>query len=368
MKLQLTAGVYLEFEDGALLAHTLNDKMQCRLDTPVIDVLKRLHEPVAMDQLLERFAPDQQESVGKVLTSLLEAGFLEEVRDEGAVRRGHEPWWEAWGTAARSFHFASRDADFVKFRSDRARELTQELADSRPNPPIAKNYLDRPQLPLPRVLDPLDVPFKQVLERRRTHRDFQDVTVSLDAFATVMHYTFGPLRYQDTGLLGTQMVKASPAGGSRHDVECYVACFNVADVPPGLYHYNTQTHALSRLRAFTRERTMELLDDQTYCGSCGFICFLTSVVERVTHKYRHPRAYRTWMYNVGHAAQTFVLVATALGLGPFQTAAFADTELEAELGISPAEEFCTYVVGAGIPHLTDSGLPLDFRPPRVPTL
>ena len=49
----------------------------------------------------------------------------------------------------------------------------------------------------------------------------------------------------------------------------------------------------------------------------------------------------------GHVAQTFVLAATALGLGAWQTAAFHDSEIEGVLGVDGVEETALYALGAG---------------------
>jgi len=49
----------------------------------------------------------------------------------------------------------------------------------------------------------------------------------------------------------------------------------------------------------------------------------------------------------GHLGQTFCLVAAALGLAPFCTAALADTVIEHDLGLDGRTQPAMYVVGAG---------------------
>ena len=206
----------------------------------------------------------------------------------------------------------------------------------------------------------------EALMQRRTHRYFDQIPVSIDDLSTVLHYTFAPQRFADSGLFNVQQMRTSPSAGGRHEVECYVAALNVTGIPGGLYHYNPLTHALELLDdSFGPEEIGELTYTQRQCCECSFLCLTTVVSERLAWKYRHPRAYRLWMYDAGHYGQTFALVCTALGLGPFQTAAFRDTGLEAALNLDGDSEFAAYMLGAGMVH--DSGgaykLPRDYSFP-----
>lgn len=161
---------------------------------------------------------------------------------------------------------------------------------------------------------------------------------------------FGPSEFLDGQDFGALMKRTSAAGGSRHELEAYVAVSAVEGVTPGLYHYNVLEHSLELLDpAFTRERATHLSFDQEAVAEAPVTVFLTAVIERMSSKYRAPRAYRVMLMNAGHLAQTFALTATALGLGPFQTAAFRDSELEDALGVDGIAETALYVLAAGIP-------------------
>lgn len=365
MKIRRAPHIYMEWEDDEIVARRLGYDVKCQLGPPVVDLLDKLREPMDRLDLLADYPEDERASVDGVLDGLLDAGLIAwDGRADTA--QGDEEWWQGWGTEARVFHFATRDAEFVPFRSEQSEAYIRELAAQGPTTPLAKRYPDSPTIALP-PHRPVTAAMSPTLEKRRTHRNFHDVPVSLADFSTVMHYSFAPLGYQDTGPLGVQMVKASPAGGSRHDLECYVSCFNVEDVPEGLYHYNGPDHSLELIRTdLSREVILDLTDQQTHCVTGAFTCFLTTVPERIVFKYRHPRAYRLWMYNAGHVGQTFALTCTALGLGPFQTAVFDDSGLEKELRIDPSCEFATYILGAGVPVVTDTGLPVDFWPADRP--
>lgn len=210
---------------------------------------------------------------------------------------------------------------------------------------------------------------RDAFARRRTHRDFSETPVEADQLATVLSCAFAPQRFIDAELFGVQQLRASPSAGARHEVECYVAVLNVTGIPAGLYHYNALTHSLELLRDdIDRQAVGQLTYDQRQCLQGAFLCFTTVVAQRLAWKYRHPRAYRLWMLDAGHYGQTFALACTALGLGPFQTAAFRDSAVETALGIDGNEEFAAYLLGAGVPlaDRSSGSLPPDYRYP-LPT-
>jgi nitroreductase len=64
-------------------------------------------------------------------------------------------------------------------------------------------------------------------------------------------------------------------------------------------------------------------------------------------------AYRTLFLDAGHLAQTFCLLATARGLGPFTTAALQDSYIERIIGLDGVSEFPIYLCGAGVPAKTN---------------
>lgn len=329
-----------------------------------------------VDDLLAGFpdAPGARQAVDtlrslKLLTS-------DEVTDGATVEEADElrtPWrW--WGLTTQRFHTDARDANYLVDTPQRDRTAAEIAADGE-WPAAFKDYPDRPVVMLPRRPLPLHAPVDEVFAARRTHRIFSDTPVTLDQLSTVLFYSFAPQRFLDAGLFGVQQARVPASAGARHEAECYVVAFNVAGVQPGLYHYSTRQHALELLRPdVTREQVAELTYHQGPSYEGAFTCLTTAVANRLAWKYRHPRAYRLWMYDAGHYAQTFALACTALGLGPFQTVAFADTELERFLGVDGEQEFAVYLLSAGVPAgavtsgTVTAALPADFRHPAPAVL
>jgi SagB-type dehydrogenase family enzyme len=76
---------------------------------------------------------------------------------------------------------------------------------------------------------------------------------------------------------------------------------------------------------------------------------MTALLERSMWKYHHSHAYRVLLLDAGHLGQTFHLVATALGLAPFTSAATDDLFLEQRLHLNVAREIVVYGAAAGWP-------------------
>jgi len=94
-------------------------------------------------------------------------------------------------------------------------------------------------------------------------------------------------------------------------------------------------------RQILQDDLFYLTYEQPMCADAPIGIFVTAVVDRMGYKYRHPRALRVVYYDVGHLGQTFALVATIYGFGPFQTAAFRDREVEKLLGLDGSmKPFC----------------------------
>lgn len=333
------------------------------IDLPALELLSHFDDWTDPASVALAVPEHDPESITEAAEQLAEVGLL--VTPDNVEREERLlTEWANWGEEARYFHFSTKNAVYTGDSKE------QRLADARwvretggPPPPIFKTYPDAPRVYLPRTFVPLNRDFGTVLTNRRTHRAFTGEPVNLQVFSTLLFMTFGPMMLFDSGDLGTLMLRTSPCGGARHELEAYVAVLDVDGIEPGLYHYSPENHALELLDgSFDRSRVHRLSYESEMCTPTAFACFVTAVFARTMWKYRHPRAYRVTTLNAGHMGQTFDLTATALGLGPWQTAAFRDDELEAALGIDGFSEGALYMFGAGIPiPMASTGQPTELK-------
>ncbi|MGN9907638.1 SagB family peptide dehydrogenase [Phytohabitans sp. LJ34] len=260
--------------------------------------------------------------------------------------------WRAMGPAATHYHLASRTQAGDSFRTaveDAA--VLRAKAVRTPQPSPVKEYAG-PRVPLPDGELPAE-PFGAVLEGRRSTRWFDaERPMSVVDFATLLRWTAGVRHEVDVPGLGPTLLKTTPSGGARHPIEVYPVVRAVDGLAPGVYHYASREHALSRLTAapVDADTLQAWCGGQPHASSAACLLLYTAVPERTTWKYASSRAYRALLLDLGHLSQTVYLVAAALRLGVFFTAATRDAMVEEALGLSWTDEVFLGVTGVGVPH------------------
>jgi SagB-type dehydrogenase family enzyme len=228
--------------------------------------------------------------------------------------------------------------------------LQARLAAER-EPPKFKRYRGAKGRRLPVAPGPEKTnSLEQTLVARRTVREFARKPVRLEDLAAIVRGTWGRTGWLDAGKYGRLPLKTSPSAGCLHPIECYVIAWNVSELPAGLYHYDVASDELRRLRSGDlRAAAVRTASGQRWVGRAAFLCVMTAVFERTLWKYEIESAYRVLWLDAGHLAQTFCLLATSRGLGPFTTAAIQDTFVENLIGLDGVKEFPVYLCGAGVP-------------------
>ena len=254
--------------------------------------------------------------------------------------------WSNWLPEG-CFHFATKHTRYIHPEITTA-EL-KKLLPKTPQPCFFKTYPGNPRIELP-TGGSCESEFVRVLLARRTHRKFRKGDISVGQLSELLRLTWGVTGYISSGLFGHLPLKTSPSGGARNPVEVYVAAIRVADLEPGLYHYDASQHKLEQIcRKPMQNRAVQYCADQRYAGNAAALFIMTAVFARSMYKYHRARAYRVVTLDAGHLGQTFSLVATWLGLAPFTTAALKDILIEEDLGIDGIQESVLYVAGVGWP-------------------
>lgn len=348
MRIRRAKCLVVYWSPDQLLLDRILAQRTMRISIATFTTLTQFNSWVEYDYAIQKMASRQG------IDTLLEHGLLleEGTREAGLDERVHHQW-RYWNPQATAFHFSTKDANYVDSTAE-----TRQAIVAEGRPPLMKAYPAADRVPLPRLPISIEQDFVTTLYNRRTHRSFSNAPVPRNAFAALLSTVFGPKDFISANEFGSLMIRTSPAGGARNELEAYVAVFNVENIDSGIYHYNILEHSLELLHeGQTREKLSDFCRSQSGINEAGFVVILTAVVERMTSKYRAPRAYRVMLINAGHIGQSFALTATALGLGPFQTAAFKDTEIEHLLGLDTATESAVYVLSAGVPDVvaTDEG-------------
>jgi SagB-type dehydrogenase family enzyme len=334
------------FQDGTLHCKnylTGKEFEASPLLVPILDKLDRWRAFRGVEQLLPEYSPVSiRHSLHRLIasTAVLVRGGSQSKRESALSA------WQTWGVEARFFHLATKNTHTAAITVDEAR-FNRALKRREPPPPSIKRYFARTRVHLPNPSGQLRGQLPEVLLNRRTHRHFGAGRVSLEQLSILLRLTWGFTNHIHWPGLGSLPVKTSPSGGARHSLEVYLWCSRVKGLSPGIYHYRPDRHELELLKAGRiAEQMARLCGHQEWVQDCSVLFVMTTVLARVTWRYRFSRAYRVILLEAGHFGQTFCLVATWLGLAPFCTAALDDEKIEIDLDLN-AGEAVLYAAGVG---------------------
>jgi SagB-type dehydrogenase family enzyme len=313
-------------------------------------ILGLFDRPRSAESAARRLPHDEPRRIRRGIEDLRRIGFLLPV-DEARKKSSRIRAWKE-NVASAFYHAASRDLRYLQEPGAVEGFVRSRVLSTR-RPPLSKRYrsLVRWKLPAPSTRErDLRPDLEATLAERRTVREFRRAPVAFEDLGRIVRGTWGKTGTLDGGLLGRLMTKTSPSGGALHPIECYVIAWNVRGLPPGLYHYDVASDELRRLkRGNLRAAAVRAASGQTWVGRAAFLCVMTAVFARSLWKYQSENAYRILWLDAGHLCQTFDLLATARGLGPFQTAAIQDSYIEKLIGLDGVKEFPVYLCGAGVP-------------------
>ncbi|HUK30586.1 MAG TPA: SagB family peptide dehydrogenase, partial [Candidatus Acidoferrum sp.] len=262
-------------------------------------------------------------------------------RDENFAKKWR--YWLPYG----SFHFGTRDIAYIS--PEQGRRVARGFLRHSSQHSFFKSYPGALRIKLPPPPSTKGE-FLRTLLGRKTHREFSGRPVALDAISQLLHYTFGVMGYLKAPVYGMLPLTTSPSGGARHPIEPYLVALQVKGLPSGVYHYQTNKHALELVRAgATRKLVLGYAENQPHVANAAAVLLMTAVFPRTMWKYRHARAYRVVLLDAGHACQTFCLVATWLGLAPFCTAVFNESLIDRDLRVDGITESALYIAGVGMP-------------------
>jgi SagB-type dehydrogenase family enzyme len=338
------------WKDGRLFFHNFAGRLTVSAKPLTCEVLDFFGDWRTFAKAIARFTDYTPKSVRSAISQLAKQGLLlpknsPEAKQDSRIAKE----WSAWLPEG-SFHFSTKDALYVgsNWTFDRLKSVLPKT----PQPKIFKTVKGaKKTLPPARAFP--DSEFIRLLMTRRTHRRFSKEEVTLEAVSQLLRLVWGVTGYLHSPIFGSLPTKTSPSGGARHPGEVYVMALRVKGLRAGLYHYHPAHHHLKTISTnATRDRAWLYCARQDYVGNAAALFLMTAIFRRSMWKYGHARAYRVVLLDAGHLCQTFLLVATWLGLAPFCTAALKDTLIEEDLGIDGIRESVLYVAGVGLPSTT----------------
>jgi SagB-type dehydrogenase family enzyme len=349
LKMRSSPHIVMYFRRGNLIVENYMIRQSFQIDFDALTLLRYFSTWRTASQASQDLRSYNRESVFRSIQGLKGSGLLiTEGSDQDRLDSKFGKEW-LWPTASRYYHFSTK----IDEPHNTKEEITQyymRYLKGRKQPPIYKSYPRQPRIRLMKGLD-AEAPFFGTLRRRRSTRKLSGKPISFREMSRLAYYTWGRISFYKTREFGELLHKTSPSAGARHPIETYAIVNNVDGIGPGIYHYSVREHSLELLKAGDfRERCVELTAGHSWTKNASALFVMTAVVARTAWKYRVPRVYRAFLLDAGHLSQSFLLVATALGLGAFCIGIVRDNLIEKELNLDGISETVLFVVGVGQPH------------------
>lgn len=332
-------GVELELSRFAYLRRVGADLVLAAPDAPcdVVVVSAQAQEwltACSRPQVLDGAGPAERSALLGLLHAL---GLLTVV---GEVEPSATRMWE-WHD--RLFHRSARSYD-----DHRARGATYRWRGQRDSPPPTRTPYTGPVHQLHRPgPDDRSAPLRTVMEDRRSRRDMSGTAVTRDEVGELLHRVARTTEVVD----GPDPVvrRPYPSGGSRHELDFYLAVRRCQGLEPDLYHYRGDDHALVALGAPAAAAAM-LTDSARAWGQPDappqVLVVLSSRLPRLAWKYE-AIAYKISLLNAGVAIANLHLVTTDMGLAGCAVGSGNPELFAAGTGADPWEETSIAEFGFG---------------------
>lgn len=215
-----------------------------------------------------------------------------------------------------------------------------------PAPPGRKSLpedMHRIALPAPSASSARTMDFKELLETRRSVRNFSDEPLSLADLGFLLWAAQGV-----TGYDGEARFRTAPSAGGRYPLETYIGVANVAGLVPGIYLYEPETHSLIVVleSALAPQKLQAACYGEPAVKCAAAVLLWTATPRRTEWKYAFT-AHRMIAMEAGHACQNVCLAATALGMGACPLLSYHQSAIDRWLGIDGREEFVLYLAAVG---------------------
>lgn len=260
-------------------------------------------------------------------------------------------WLQLGWHDALAIHHATADARWVHdYRGApqvMVRESTNEPvlpSEPRPTPAYAEGGT---RIPLPEP-EPLESSYRDYLSKRRTRRNFDGTTVTLQDLGSIARWTLSRNHLPDRRFISPTYIDDGPYLGYFALDTAQVDFATGATRRFAFYGYRPDDHCLV-LISETDDMTgwSDLLWTQTYAEGAPLLLILAADLPQFMWKYRTGRAYRWVFSEIGSFMHTAGAVATARGLKVFQTPAIDDAAVCEALRVDPVRTLPLYVAAVG---------------------
>ncbi len=231
--------------------------------------------------------------------------------------------------------------DFQELTSYTRRNVGGRSLDWSKKPPTFKRY-EAPRIPLATPEIEGGMPVWKAMQRRRSHRDFSEDSISSETLSQLIWATQGV-----TAVAGDTLFRTAPSAGGLFPIETYLVINRVEKLESGLYHLFLPEWELEFLSPGNYGVPLaQAALDQGMMAQAAVDFVWTAVIPRSAWKYEQ-RAYRYIYLDAAHICQNLYLACEAFGLGCCAVGAFFDSEANQLIGVDGNEETVIYMAAIG---------------------
>jgi SagB-type dehydrogenase family enzyme len=194
-----------------------------------------------------------------------------------------------------------------------------------------------------------------------------NATPDLKAVAQLLYLSAGITRQRKYSG-GEIYFRAAACTGALYEVELYLVCGDLAELPPGVYHFAPAEFGLRQLRAGDyRSVLVEATGNEPAIARAQLTIVCTCTYWRNAWKYQ-ARTYRHFGWDNGTLLANLLAVATALGLPAKVVCGFVDMTVNRLLNVDSQREVAFSMIALGHVSSVPSLSPKEFSPLGLETV
>ena len=175
-----------------------------------------------------------------------------------------------------------------------------------------------------------DCSIESALRKRRSTREYLNEPLSLEEVSQLL--------WSAQGITDPEGLRTTPSAGALYPLEIYLVAGYVHSLSCGIYRYQREGHALSRIADVDRRAKLSAAALGQDCVRDGAVIIaVAAIYERTMARYRE-RGRRYVDMEVGHVGQNVSLQAVSLGLGTVMVGAFDDRKVMEILKMADDEQ------------------------------
>ena len=191
-----------------------------------------------------------------------------------------------------------------------------------------------------------------------------EIQPSLEDIAQLLFFSAGVTRSRKFPG-GETFFRAAACTGALYEVELYLVCKDLRELPAGVYHFGVAEFGLRQLRAGDyRKIVVEATAGESAIAQAPLIVICTGTYWRNAWKYR-SRTYRHFGWDNGTILANMLAVGTSLGLPAKLVMGFVDQQIIALLDVATNKEVAFSMVAIGHSSEQPAAAP-PVRPLSVP--